>query len=83
MWVQAGLIRTDDEEFFIEPLEKGQQEVEVKGRVHVVYRRSAIKRDKDERRDDLHNEGKAELMKKQFAIFFYFFLLNIKIVILI
>uniref|UniRef100_A0A671NXH0 A disintegrin and metalloproteinase with thrombospondin motifs 14-like n=1 Tax=Sinocyclocheilus anshuiensis TaxID=1608454 RepID=A0A671NXH0_9TELE len=36
----AGLIRTDDEEFFIEPLEKGQQEVEVKGRVHVVYRRS-------------------------------------------
>uniref|UniRef100_A0A8C1V8L3 ADAM metallopeptidase with thrombospondin type 1 motif, 14 n=1 Tax=Cyprinus carpio TaxID=7962 RepID=A0A8C1V8L3_CYPCA len=37
----AGLIRTDDEEFFIEPLEKGQQEVEVKGRVHVVYRRSS------------------------------------------
>uniref|UniRef100_A0A8C1JQF9 ADAM metallopeptidase with thrombospondin type 1 motif, 14 n=1 Tax=Cyprinus carpio TaxID=7962 RepID=A0A8C1JQF9_CYPCA len=59
----AGLIRTDDEEFFIEPLEKGQQEVEVKGRVHVVYRRSAIKRDKDQRRDDLHNEefGIAEL----------------------
>uniref|UniRef100_A0A672PEE4 ADAM metallopeptidase with thrombospondin type 1 motif 14 n=1 Tax=Sinocyclocheilus grahami TaxID=75366 RepID=A0A672PEE4_SINGR len=52
----AGLIRTDDEEFFIEPLQKGQQEVEVKGRVHVVYRRSAIKRDKDQRRDDLHNE---------------------------
>ncbi|XP_052467967.1 A disintegrin and metalloproteinase with thrombospondin motifs 14 isoform X2 [Carassius gibelio] len=52
----AGLIRTDEEEFFIEPLEKGQQEVEVKGRVHVVYRRSAIKRDKDQRRDDLHNE---------------------------
>uniref|UniRef100_A0A8C2EIR7 ADAM metallopeptidase with thrombospondin type 1 motif, 14 n=1 Tax=Cyprinus carpio TaxID=7962 RepID=A0A8C2EIR7_CYPCA len=61
----AGLIRTDDEEFFIEPLEKGQQEVEVKGRIHVVYRRSAIKRDKDQRRDDLHNEvtdfGIAEL----------------------
>ncbi|XP_016144435.1 A disintegrin and metalloproteinase with thrombospondin motifs 3-like [Sinocyclocheilus grahami] len=53
----AGLIRTDDEEFFIEPLQKGQQEVEVKGRVHVVYRRSAIKRDKDQRRDDLHNEA--------------------------
>ncbi|KAL1264847.1 hypothetical protein QQF64_005202 [Cirrhinus molitorella] len=61
----SSLIRTDDEEFFIEPLEKGQQEVEVKGRVHVVYRRSAIKRDKDQRRDDLHNEvtdfGIAEL----------------------
>uniref|UniRef100_A0A3P8WHZ1 ADAM metallopeptidase with thrombospondin type 1 motif 14 n=1 Tax=Cynoglossus semilaevis TaxID=244447 RepID=A0A3P8WHZ1_CYNSE len=41
----AGLIRTDNGEFFIEPLEKGQQDVEVKGRVHVVYRRSAIKRD--------------------------------------
>uniref|UniRef100_A0A672PQG4 ADAM metallopeptidase with thrombospondin type 1 motif 14 n=1 Tax=Sinocyclocheilus grahami TaxID=75366 RepID=A0A672PQG4_SINGR len=52
----AGLIRTDDEEFFIEPLQKGQQEVEVKGRVHVVYRRSAIKRDKDQRRDDLSED---------------------------
>uniref|UniRef100_A0A8D3D1D7 ADAM metallopeptidase with thrombospondin type 1 motif 14 n=1 Tax=Scophthalmus maximus TaxID=52904 RepID=A0A8D3D1D7_SCOMX len=36
----AGLIRTDNGEFFIEPLEKGKQDVEVKGRVHVVYRRS-------------------------------------------
>uniref|UniRef100_A0AAR2JW85 ADAM metallopeptidase with thrombospondin type 1 motif, 14 n=1 Tax=Pygocentrus nattereri TaxID=42514 RepID=A0AAR2JW85_PYGNA len=34
----AGLIRTSNGEFFIEPLEKGQQETEVKGRVHVVYR---------------------------------------------
>lgn len=67
MWFQAGLIRTDDEEFFIEPLEKGQQEVEVKGRIHVVYRRSAIKRDKDQRRDDLHNEGKQRLCKNQNA----------------
>ncbi|TRY71246.1 hypothetical protein DNTS_014991 [Danionella cerebrum] len=61
----AGLIRTDDEEFFIEPLEKGQQEVEFKGRVHVVYRRSAVKREKGQQRDDLHNEvtnlGIAEL----------------------
>uniref|UniRef100_I3KGQ6 ADAM metallopeptidase with thrombospondin type 1 motif 14 n=1 Tax=Oreochromis niloticus TaxID=8128 RepID=I3KGQ6_ORENI len=43
----AGLIRTDNGEFFIEPLEKGQQDVEVKGRVHVVYRRSAIKQETD------------------------------------
>lgn len=37
---QAGLIRTEEEEFFIEPLEKGlvAQEAE-QGRVHVVYRR--------------------------------------------
>uniref|UniRef100_A0A671XYK2 ADAM metallopeptidase with thrombospondin type 1 motif 14 n=1 Tax=Sparus aurata TaxID=8175 RepID=A0A671XYK2_SPAAU len=52
----AGLIRTDNGEFFIEPLEKGQQDVEVKGRVHVVYRRSAIKREPGQRREDLHNE---------------------------
>ncbi|CAB1416750.1 unnamed protein product [Pleuronectes platessa] len=54
--VGAGLIRTDNGEFFIEPLEKGQQDVEVKGRVHVVYRRSAIKRESGQRREDLHNE---------------------------
>ncbi|XP_068610902.1 A disintegrin and metalloproteinase with thrombospondin motifs 14 [Brachionichthys hirsutus] len=52
----AGLIRTDNEEFFIEPLEKGQQDVEAKGRVHVVYRRSAIKRETGQRREELHNE---------------------------
>uniref|UniRef100_A0A669CA09 ADAM metallopeptidase with thrombospondin type 1 motif 14 n=1 Tax=Oreochromis niloticus TaxID=8128 RepID=A0A669CA09_ORENI len=53
----AGLIRTDNGEFFIEPLEKGQQDVEVKGRVHVVYRRSAIKQETGQRREDLHNEA--------------------------
>uniref|UniRef100_A0A3Q4BG42 Uncharacterized protein n=1 Tax=Mola mola TaxID=94237 RepID=A0A3Q4BG42_MOLML len=52
----AGLIRTDNGEFFIEPLEWGQQNVEVKGRVHVVYRRSAIKRETSQRKEDLHNE---------------------------
>uniref|UniRef100_A0A665X7L2 ADAM metallopeptidase with thrombospondin type 1 motif, 14 n=1 Tax=Echeneis naucrates TaxID=173247 RepID=A0A665X7L2_ECHNA len=52
----AGLIRTDNGEFFIEPLEKGQQDVEVKGRVHVVYRRSAIKQETGQQREDLHNE---------------------------
>uniref|UniRef100_A0A2K6R239 ADAM metallopeptidase with thrombospondin type 1 motif 2 n=1 Tax=Rhinopithecus roxellana TaxID=61622 RepID=A0A2K6R239_RHIRO len=38
--LQAGLIRMEEEEFFIEPLEKGlaAQEAE-QGRVHVVYRR--------------------------------------------
>ncbi|MBN3302769.1 ATS3 metalloproteinase, partial [Amia calva] len=52
----AGLIRTDNGEFFIEPLEKGQQEVEEKGRVHVVYRRSAVKREPSKTKEDLHNE---------------------------
>lgn len=37
---QAGLIRTQDEEFFIEPLEKGLAAREAEqGRVHVLYRR--------------------------------------------
>ncbi|XP_048844172.1 A disintegrin and metalloproteinase with thrombospondin motifs 14 isoform X1 [Brienomyrus brachyistius] len=51
----AGLIRTDNGEFFIEPLEKGQQEEEGKGRVHVVYRRSAVKGESTQREEDLHN----------------------------
>nr|XP_056711754.1 A disintegrin and metalloproteinase with thrombospondin motifs 3 [Euleptes europaea] len=38
----AGMIRTDEDEYFIEPLEKGKQAEEESGRVHVVYRRSAI-----------------------------------------
>ncbi|XP_037547026.1 A disintegrin and metalloproteinase with thrombospondin motifs 14 [Nematolebias whitei] len=53
----AGLIRTDNGEFFIEPLEKGQQDAEAKGRVHMVYRRSAIKLEAGEqRKEDFHNE---------------------------
>uniref|UniRef100_A0A8D0GSP3 ADAM metallopeptidase with thrombospondin type 1 motif 2 n=1 Tax=Sphenodon punctatus TaxID=8508 RepID=A0A8D0GSP3_SPHPU len=36
--LQAGMIRTDKDEFFIEPLETGTQE-EGGGRTHVVYRR--------------------------------------------
>ncbi|KAM3867828.1 A disintegrin and metalloproteinase with thrombospondin motifs 3 [Diretmus argenteus] len=38
----AGMIRTDSDEYFIEPLERGTQEQEDQGRVHVVYRRSAV-----------------------------------------
>lgn len=40
--LQAGMIRTDSDEYFIEPLERGTQELEDQGRVHVVYRRSAV-----------------------------------------
>ncbi|NWS83850.1 ATS2 metalloproteinase, partial [Toxostoma redivivum] len=41
----AGMIRTDKDEFFIEPLEKGaQEEEEGGGRTHVVYRRAAARR---------------------------------------
>ncbi|NXN59585.1 ATS14 metalloproteinase, partial [Rynchops niger] len=52
----AGLIRTDSNEFFIEPLERGQQEMEEHGRAHVVYRRSAIRQDGVEPHQDLHPE---------------------------
>uniref|UniRef100_A0A8C5X816 ADAM metallopeptidase with thrombospondin type 1 motif 14 n=1 Tax=Malurus cyaneus samueli TaxID=2593467 RepID=A0A8C5X816_9PASS len=52
----AGLIRTDSNEFFIEPLERGQQDTEEHGRAHVVYRRSAIRQDSAEPRHDLHPE---------------------------
>ncbi|XP_061117399.1 A disintegrin and metalloproteinase with thrombospondin motifs 3 isoform X1 [Conger conger] len=38
----AGMIRTDSDEYFIEPLERGTQSREETGRVHVVYRRSAM-----------------------------------------
>ncbi|KAM9446706.1 A disintegrin and metalloproteinase with thrombospondin motifs 3 [Clarias gariepinus] len=38
----AGMIRTESDEYFIEPLERGTQQHEEDGRVHVVYRRSAL-----------------------------------------
>lgn len=56
--VQAGLIRTDSTDFFIEPLERGQQEKEASGRTHVVYRREAVQQEWAEPHGDLHNEGR-------------------------
>ncbi|XP_067886511.1 A disintegrin and metalloproteinase with thrombospondin motifs 3-like isoform X1 [Heterodontus francisci] len=54
----AGLIRTDQEEYFIEPLEKGKQaEEEEKGRVHVVYRRSAVQHSNPEILGDFFQAG--------------------------
>ncbi|XP_029464912.1 A disintegrin and metalloproteinase with thrombospondin motifs 14 isoform X2 [Rhinatrema bivittatum] len=55
----AGLIRTDSSDFFIEPLERGQQEKEESGRAHIVYRRSAVRqlRERMDAPQDLHNEG--------------------------
>ncbi|XP_071973495.1 A disintegrin and metalloproteinase with thrombospondin motifs 3 isoform X2 [Engystomops pustulosus] len=40
----AGMIRTTEDEFFIEPLEKGKQKEEEEGRVHVIYKRSTAKK---------------------------------------
>uniref|UniRef100_A0A4W3I345 ADAM metallopeptidase with thrombospondin type 1 motif, 3 n=1 Tax=Callorhinchus milii TaxID=7868 RepID=A0A4W3I345_CALMI len=52
----AGLIRTDQDEYFIEPLEKGKQEEEKeRGRVHIVYRRSTLQRSIPEAVHDFHD----------------------------
>ncbi|XP_049997714.1 A disintegrin and metalloproteinase with thrombospondin motifs 14 isoform X1 [Alexandromys fortis] len=53
----AGLIRTDSSDYFIEPLERGQQEKEAGGRTHVVYRREAVQQEWAEPHGDLHNEA--------------------------
>ncbi|XP_061665684.1 A disintegrin and metalloproteinase with thrombospondin motifs 14 isoform X2 [Syngnathoides biaculeatus] len=57
----AGLIRTDAGEFFIEPLEKGRRDAEAEGRVHVVYRRSALKRRGGGPRNQVSDFGIADL----------------------
>lgn len=45
---QAGMIRTEQEEFFIEPVERGDGVIEEEeggeGRTHIVYRSSAVKK---------------------------------------
>lgn len=38
------MIRTTEDEFFIEPLEKGKQKDEEEGRIHVIYKRSTAKK---------------------------------------
>ncbi|XP_004680859.1 PREDICTED: A disintegrin and metalloproteinase with thrombospondin motifs 14 isoform X1 [Condylura cristata] len=53
----AGLIHTDRTDYFIEPLERGQQDKEASGRTHVVYRREAVQQERAEPRGDLHNEA--------------------------
>ncbi|XP_030305863.1 A disintegrin and metalloproteinase with thrombospondin motifs 3 [Calypte anna] len=53
----AGMIRTDKDEYFIEPLERGKQEEEEKGRIHMVYRRSAVMQHPTDLLPDVHREG--------------------------
>lgn len=58
---QAGMIRTDKDEYFIEPLERGKQMEEERGRIHVVYRRSAVTQDTTDMLQDFHTEGTADV----------------------
>lgn len=55
---QAGMIRTNSDEYFIEPLEKGTQDLEDQGRVHVVYRRSAVLQTHSDSAVDYQLQGK-------------------------
>ncbi|XP_072719087.1 A disintegrin and metalloproteinase with thrombospondin motifs 3 isoform X3 [Ciconia boyciana] len=52
----AGMIRTDKDEYFIEPLERGKQMEEEKGRIHMVYRRSAVGPQPSDMLPDVHTE---------------------------
>uniref|UniRef100_A0A8D2N4A3 ADAM metallopeptidase with thrombospondin type 1 motif 3 n=1 Tax=Zonotrichia albicollis TaxID=44394 RepID=A0A8D2N4A3_ZONAL len=54
---QAGMIRTDEDEYFIEPLERGKQMEEEKGRIHMVYRRSAVAQHPPDALPDVHTGG--------------------------
>lgn len=53
------MIRTGEDEYFIEPLEKGKQAEEERGRIHMVYRRSAAVAHvpSDDTLPDIHSAG--------------------------
>ena len=57
------MIRTDSDEYFIEPLERGTQELEDQGRVHVVYRRSAVLKDPSDISVDYQQQGRTRHLK--------------------
>ncbi|XP_006896891.1 PREDICTED: A disintegrin and metalloproteinase with thrombospondin motifs 3-like [Elephantulus edwardii] len=50
----AGMIKSDNDEYFIEPLERGKQMEEEKGRIHVVYKRSAVEQAPIDMSKDFH-----------------------------
>lgn len=52
------MIKSDDGEYFIEPLERGKQMEEEKGRIHVVYKRSAVERAPVGMSEDFHYRGR-------------------------
>ncbi|MBZ3879374.1 A disintegrin and metalloproteinase with thrombospondin motifs 3, partial [Sciurus carolinensis] len=54
-----GMIKSENEEYFIEPLERGKQMEEEKGRIHVVYKRSAVERAPIDMSKDFHYRGYA------------------------
>lgn len=57
------MIRTDSDEYFIEPLERGTQELEDQGRVHVVYRRSALLQPSSDISVDYQPQGRTIIVR--------------------
>ncbi|XP_018428284.1 PREDICTED: A disintegrin and metalloproteinase with thrombospondin motifs 3-like [Nanorana parkeri] len=58
----AGMIRTDKEEFFIEPLEKDNKEES--GRSHIVYRRSAVIKSFPSQNADTHHNADVSVKER-------------------
>ena len=52
------MIKSDNDEYFIEPLQRGKQMEEEKGRIHVVYKRSAVERAPIDMSQDFHYGGR-------------------------
>lgn len=52
------MIKSDNEEYFIEPLERGKQMDEENGRIHIVYKRSAMERAPRDVSEDVYYNGR-------------------------
>lgn len=70
VFTQAGMIRTEKEEFFIEPVETGHHVMEQEdgggGRPHIVYRSAAVKKPPTSPLAvDLHSRGQLCLRIKK------------------
>lgn len=68
------MIRTTEDEFFIEPLEKGKQKEEEEGRIHVIYKRSIAKKVMPEDFPNRSGEAKMTLQicKAGFTCYFLY-----------
>lgn len=66
------MIRTNSDEYFIEPLERGTQQQEENGRVHVVYRRSALLQTPSDISVDYEHPGACLSLIKSMSSLFLF-----------
>ncbi|MGH0119486.1 UNVERIFIED_CONTAM: hypothetical protein FKN15_076710 [Acipenser sinensis] len=68
---KAGMIRTEKEEFFIEPVELGGElgKEEQGGRQHIVYRKSSIKTSPSNQTSDFHGKALPLPANKNFEMY--------------